>query len=128
MILHILRALFVLVMAAVGGFFVRSDPTQSANSAWLRLVIALSIGVLIVCIDILAPRKKLAVSSGSFLGLLVGICIAFALSFVTQLVFDQAVMSADVQISSVQRDTLLRYINMLVGVIVCYLSISFILQ
>src|SRR5205085_1981574 len=81
-----------------------------------------------VCIDILSPRRKLAVFSGVILGLLVGVAIAFALSFVTQLMFDQAVASANIVLKPGQREMLLRYINMLVGVIACYLSISFIMQ
>jgi uncharacterized protein YacL len=94
----------------------------------MRLVFALVIGVLFVCIDILSPRRKLAVFSGVILGLLVGVAIAFALSFVTQLLFDQAVTSAKIVLKPGQREMLLRYINMLIGVTACYLSISFIMQ
>ena len=65
MILHVLRALFVLLMAAVGWAFI-TDPEQSLGpNNWLSLAIALVIAVLIVCLDILAPRKKLAVFSGA---------------------------------------------------------------
>jgi len=133
MVLHVLRALFILLMAAVAWFFVRTDSTQSADAAWLRLVFALIISVCIVCVDILAPRKKLAVFSGSFLGLLVGICIALALSFVTTLLLDQVIaigraLGITINLTEPQRDELVKYINLLTGVIACYLSISFILQ
>jgi uncharacterized protein YacL len=129
MVLNVLRALFILLMAAVGWFFIQEDPNQSPDAAWLRLVIALVVAVFIVCVDILAPRRKLAVFSGSFLGLLVGICIAFALSFVTSLVIDQAIAIFKINISTAgERDLMVRYINLLIGVISCYLSISFILQ
>ena len=73
MILHILRALFVLLMAAVGWSFIKDPNTPFGAYTWLALAIALVVGVFIVCIDILAPRKKLAVFSGTFFGLLVGI-------------------------------------------------------
>ena len=69
MILHLLRALFVLLMAAVGFFFVRQDPRPLEKLdvyVWLLPAIGLSVGVLLVCIDILSPRKKLAAFAGTF--------------------------------------------------------------
>jgi uncharacterized protein YacL len=127
MALLVLRALFVLLMAAVGWFFVK-DPNQTADEAWIRLAFAMVVAVVFVCVDILSPRKKLAVFSGSFLGLLVGISIAFALSFVTNLLADQAIAILHLDMNLEQRDVLVKYINLLIGVISCYLSISFILQ
>ena len=128
MVLSVLRALFILLMAAVGWFFVKNDPTQSADVAYMRFAAALVIAVFIVCIDILAPRKKLAIFSGSFLGLLVGISIAFALSFVTQLLADRLFAAFQMDLTEAQRDQFIKYLNLLIGVISCYLSISFILQ
>ena len=128
MILHVLRALFILLMAAVGWFFVKNDPSQTADVAYMRLAFAVVVSVFVVCIDILAPRKKLAVFSGSFLGLLVGISIAFALSFVTDLLADHVISILRMNLNAVQRDQFVKYINLLIGVIACYLSISFILQ
>ena len=91
MILHVLRALFVLLMAAVGWFFL-TDPKMSFGSyTWLGLTIALVLAVLFVCMDILSPRRKLAVFSGTFLGLLVGIFAAYALSFVVTLLADNVI-------------------------------------
>lgn len=135
MVLHILRALFVLLMTAVGWMFLRQlhemagagsriTPLPLPGYTWLVVAGSLSLGVLIVCVDILAPRQKLTVFSGTFLGLLVGLVIAYALSFIIQLVVDQYVPITD-------RDTriaTIRFLNAAVGVISCYLSISFILQ
>src|SRR5581483_6186448 len=73
MVLVILRALFILLMAAVGWFFL-TDPRQFWGAyTWMAMAVALVVGVLFVCIDILAPRKKLAIFSGTFFGLVVGI-------------------------------------------------------
>src|SRR5688572_9614820 len=128
MILHVLRALFVLLMAAVGWAFIK-DPEQSLGpNNWLSLAIALVVGVLIVCLDILAPRKKLAVFSGAFLGLIVGISIAYALSFVTALLVDQYIAATKANVTMNMRDGVVQFINLLVGVVTCYLSISFIMQ
>src|SRR5688500_20187623 len=121
MILHLLRALFVLLMAAVGFFFVFEDPGQVDNIdvvVWILPAVAMA--VLLVCIDILAPRSKLAIFSGTILGLIVGLLIAYVLSFVVTLLVSQYVTG--------DQERIARYVNMVVSVACCYLSISFILQ
>ena len=91
MILHVLRALFILLMGAVGYFLLLQPSQVLGQYTWLTMMVTLSVGVLIVCADILSPRRKLAVFSGTFLGLVVGIFIAYALSFVVTLVLDNYV-------------------------------------
>ena len=63
MILHILRALFVLLMAAVGFFFAfQESPPLDLD---ISVIIAITLSVLLVCLDILSPpRRKLAIFSG----------------------------------------------------------------
>jgi uncharacterized protein YacL len=128
MILTILRGLFVLLMAAVGWSYIKDPNTQIGPSTWLALAFAVVIGVFIVCIDILAPRKKLSLFSGVFFGLLVGISIAYALSFVTPLVIDQYEFMTSRVMGDKSRDAIITYINLLLGTVTCYLAISFILQ
>ena len=121
MILHLLRALFVLLMAAVGFVFVFDNPREVDNIdvvVWILPAVALA--VLLVCIDILAPRRKLAIFSGTILGMVVGLLIAYVLSFVVTLLVTQYVTG--------DQERITRYINMVVSVACCYLSISFILQ
>ncbi|HSV16568.1 MAG TPA: PIN domain-containing protein [Tepidisphaeraceae bacterium] len=133
MVLHVLRALFILLMAAVGWFYVNSAARPLGDLNWLSLAIALTVGVFLVCIDILAPRRKLVIFSGAFLGLLIGISIAYALSFVVQLLADQFLHRLDETSATLvhdrdQRLAMVNFIDMMVGVACCYLSISFILQ
>lgn len=139
MVLHVLRALFILLMGGVGYFLLLQPAQAYGEFTWLTMMITLTIGVFIVCVDILAPRRKLAVFSGSFLGLLVGILIAYALSFVATLVIDNYIsaISSDAEkwlgatiagAKMTNRDLLVRNVNLVLGVICCYLSISFILQ
>jgi uncharacterized protein YacL len=123
MVLHVLRALFILLMAAAGFYYLQESATLY-HQAWLAIGVALVVAVLLVCIDILAPRKKLAIFSGTFLGLVVGVSIAYALSFVVRLLVEQFV-DADLPR---KRDVLILYIDTLLGVASCYLAISFILQ
>lgn len=87
MFLHILRAFFILLMAAVGWFYIGSD--LLGDSSWLTMAVALTIGVILLCIDILSTRRKLAIFSGVFFGLIVGVCISYALSFVVRLLVEQ---------------------------------------
>ncbi len=127
MVLHVLRAFFVLLMAAVGFFFVYQDPRKLDELeayVWLLPAIAVTVGVLLVCIDILAPRKKLAIFSGTFFGLVVGLLIAYVLSFVVTLLVAQWGTSLTFD----QRERTVQFVNLMVSVASCYLAISFILQ
>ncbi len=122
MILIVLRALFVLLMFAVGSFFGRHTPVHGDAGLydWLLPAVGLSLAVLLISIDILAPRQKLAVFSGTFFGLVVGLLIAYILSFVVRLMVEQYATG--------DRERLIDYINMMVTVASCYLAISFIMQ
>lgn len=122
MILHILRALFVLLMGAVGWFFLGRQEAEAFG--WLTMAIFVSVAVLLICVDILSPRKKLAVFAGTFLGLLVGLLLTWGLSFAIQLFVDLYITDFRPGVSAL----LVRVLNMSVGIISCYFAISFILQ
>ncbi len=122
MVLIVLRELFALLMAAVGWKYLNQD---TSSASWLLPAIALTIGVLIVCTDILASRKKLTVFSGTLFGLVVGLFIAYALSFPVALIVQQYYVPGP---HNMKADKLIEYIDMLIGVSCCYLAISFILQ
>jgi len=133
MVLHILRALFVLLMAAVGWFFVNHRAQPFGEYTWLAMAGTLTIAVFFICIDILSPRKKLAVFSGTFFGLIVGIAVAWGLSFVVRLLVDQYLPRLDPQDISYRRlaeqqEAMVQFLNMVVGIVCVYLAISFILQ
>lgn len=131
MVLHVLRALFVLLMGAVGYFFISAD--FWGDFTWLTMAVAVTVGVLFVCIDILSPRRKLSIFSGTFFGLIVGAFIAYALSFVVRLLVDQwqpplTLSTEDLKLFYEHRESLREYVNMMLGVVCCYLAISFIMQ
>jgi uncharacterized protein YacL len=134
MFLSIIRALFILLMGAVGWFFFTHDPARYQQIGWLYHYVWLALGaslilaVIIICIDILAPRKKLLIFSGTVLGLIVGLFIAYALSFVVSLLLDQTRPEAGGLLDNKTVDALRTSIDLIVGVICCYLAISFILQ
>ncbi len=133
MVLTALRALFVLLMAGVGWFFI-NDPAQMFGPfTWLAVAIAVCSATLLVCADIISPRHKLAVFSAVTAGLIVGLACSYALSFVVQMLTDHYLQAPDLTSpryggwKQVHDDTI-KYIDLLVGFSCCYLSISFILQ
>jgi len=120
MVLHVLRALFVLLMAAVGYFYLKVS--------WLTMAMGMSLAVVFICLDILSPRRKLAIFAGTFFGLLVGIALAYALSFAVIMVVDQAVQLSPRIWTPEERTDIVQFVNLAIGIICCYLSVSFILQ
>lgn len=139
MFLHILRALFILLMAAVGWHYISKN--FWGESTWLTLAVALTLGVLLLCIDILGTRRKLAIFSGVFFGLIVGVSISYGLSFIVRLLVEvlmpvvipplnlpTAAREGSLSLQQQQQLALIEFINILVSISVSYLAISFILQ
>jgi uncharacterized protein YacL len=134
MVLTVLRALFVLLMAAVGWFYV-NDPIQPFGLyTWLALAVALCTATLLVCVDILSPRHKLAVFSAVTFGLLVGLAGTYALSFVVRLLADHYLQPTP-GLTGLRLDNwytahneTIKFIDLLLGISCCYLSTSFIMQ
>src|SRR5687767_1676480 len=135
MILHILRALFVLLMTAVGWFFLKHRAQPLGDMSWLALLIAILLSITFIFIDVVSPRKKLAVFSGTILGLLVGLFVAYGLSFLVDMLVDQYVVRLPDIVTPKERETLMErrealimFINVTIGMVCTYLAISFILQ
>jgi uncharacterized protein YacL len=124
MVLQALRALFVLLMAAIGYYFLKEQAGADFIPPWLMLMITLSIGVLVVCVDILSPRRKLAIFSGTFLGLIVGMLTSYGFSFIVALVVDRYMPDA----RDTEKLAIANYLNIVIAVVFTYLAISFILQ
>lgn len=117
MVLYILRALFVLLMAGVGWRYL-GEPNN------LTLPLALLVAGAVLTVDWVSPRRKLSILAGSFMGLLVGIALAYALSFIVQLGMD----NYSGNLTAIERAHVQQFCNLLIGIVCCYLSISFILQ
>jgi uncharacterized protein YacL len=118
-VFHVLRIVFVLLLAGVAVRFMDSP----ARPDWLpiNLVIPsfLVFGIIVVTIDIMIPGKSLAALSGVFFGLLVGMFGAYGLSLVVDMV-----MAA----TPAPPEMLVKTVKLSMGIICCYFSISFIIQ
>src|SRR3569623_2045431 len=118
MLLNILRGLFILLMAAVAW--------ANLGLSTLNVAITVSLAILFVCIDILSPRGKLVAFSAMLFGLPVGLAITFVLHFVIQLLVDLLVIIPHVEIRN--PPSVVTYVTLVVALVSCYLSISFVMQ
>lgn len=90
MILFILRGAFLVLVAAVISLFVGQEFQQKAGFGFgpIAAIIGLTIAIaiLVVVLDSYSKHKRLSSISGVFLGLIAGLVVAYALSFVVDLV------------------------------------------
>ncbi len=123
--LTLLRALFVLLMASVGYFYLKK-PDIMGDQTWLTMLFSVVASVLILTLDILASRRKLLIFSGVLFGLVVGLAVAFVLGYVAEWLVDEGVLY---QVKSeLIKAELVGFLRMLIRITCCYLCISFILQ
>lgn len=118
-----IRVAFIFVMFGVGWTGL-TDPQQPLRGyTFILLGCSLAIAAIVVAADVFAPRKKLSLFAGAFFGLLSGIVLAYAFSFVLSPFVDQYV-----ELATAEREAIKRFLNLLVGTVTSYLAISFVLQ
>ncbi|MCE9592068.1 MAG: PIN/TRAM domain-containing protein [Planctomycetes bacterium] len=128
MILYILRGAFILLAASVTALYLLPFQEQSqASFSTVVLLMGLTLGAagVIVAVDSLFKRKQLSAMSGVFLGLLAGLLIAYALSFVVDLISRLARPGVKDEISFLN---LMQGVKVFIGLVTCYVSISLVLQ
>ncbi len=128
MFTHVLRVIFVLALGAVG-WSLASDPRIATGPlAGQGLFIVggfVVVAVIMVAVDVFfIPRKSLTAISGLFFGLVGGMVVAYGLSLIINLLVAANVPGelTDSQASIVSA------IKLGIGVVCCYLAVSFILQ
>ena len=99
MILYILRGAFILLATAVTSLYLLSNQ-WGANVDFPQFVMLLGITVgitaVIIAVDTFTHHKKLSAISGVFLGLIAGLLVAYALSFVVDLIgADRVALGSD---------------------------------
>ena len=87
---------------------------------WLPLLLVIGCAALFLAVDILTPNKKLQTFGGIILGLIAGLIITVALGFVVDLV----ATSWDF----VDNAPIVNTVKVLLGISLCYLGISTVLQ
>ncbi len=125
MALLILRAVFVVMTAAVAALYASRTFDTSLAGFTFTIVGAIFLAGLIVVLDVTSPRKRLSAISGLFLGLIVGMIGAYALSFLVE----YAASTAAVAIWEKQVPAeLVEGLKVVMGVICVFLATTMILQ
>lgn len=119
MLLWGLRALFVALVAAVA-YSAASDETTSGGYRFVLMVSAIGFALVLIGVDMFLPRKSLAAISGAFLGLVVGMVAAYGLNLVLEMLLDAWSISPASPAAVATK--------LLIGIVCCFLAISFILQ
>lgn len=124
----VLRVAFVLGLCSVG-WKVASDEriidAEGFGGPWFIYLAFLITAVIVIAIDVFfIPRKSLAAISGVFFGLIVGMVVAYGLGLIIDLLFSSNVPGA----LSESQVLFLSSLKLAMGVICCYMAISFILQ
>jgi len=123
MLLWIFRAIFVVIISAVifihiSTADVAGEPGGASFKAIIGCGLALAVGSFLL--DVLTPKKSLAAISGVFFGLLVGILISWALSYVVDFIDEIYYLRL--------KATAIQAIKLLVGICVCYLVITIVMR
>jgi len=122
MVQFLLRGLFLVMIAAVAALYAVRTFTAVGDEYKIlaTVIVAMAIGGVLITIDVVTPKKKLSAISGVFLGLIVGMLAAVALSFLVDyvaVVFEEAVPTV-----------LVEGMKIFVGVICVFAAISLVLQ
>ncbi len=117
-VFNFLRVVFLLLLAGVARRFMESDvkPDWLPENWVIPLFLAIGLGILLI--DILIPRKSLKALSGVFFGLVTGMLAAYGFALIVDLVI----------VDTLRNEILVNIIKLMVGIICCYFAISFIIQ
>ena len=120
----VLRLVFVLVLVAVG-WSLASDERYVSENKDLVIIGFAGVALVFIAMDVFVPRKSLSAISGLFFGLVVGMVVAYGLSLIIDLLVEANIAGGGLLDSSAP---LVSAIKLAIGVICCYLAVSFILQ
>ncbi len=125
MLLWALRGIFVILLAAVAFTAVNAENPTPGNDlgkwSFGIMAAAIIVGLAIVSVDAILPRKSLAALSGAFLGLVAGMVMAFGLGLILQ-------MTIDASFTMLSNKPIVPAAKLMIGIVCCYFCISFVLQ
>ena len=124
----VLRVMFVLALIAVGWSLASDERYVSGVLAGQKDLIVIGfagMALVVIALDIFVPRKSLAAISGLFFGLTVGMVVAYGLSLIVDLLVESNVPGG---VMTASTESFVSALKLGLGVICCYLAVSFILQ
>ncbi|MHC4696365.1 MAG: PIN domain-containing protein [Planctomycetota bacterium] len=125
----VLRVAFLLVLMAVGWSLAAEERFVSGPMAGHRDLIVIGfigVGLVVIALDVFVPRKSLSAISGLFFGLVAGMVAAYGLALVVNLIVESNVPGGVASDPSIA--PLVSSVKLALGVVCCYLAVSFILQ
>lgn len=128
--IHIIRILFLLLVSAVALVYSYNTindvllTDKSSSLTYIIMVGAVVISFAIITIDTLIRKKNLMIISGLFFGLLVGMLVSLGLGYLVDNIAN-VFLSQSLRASNA---SLIEGVKLLLGLITCYLTVSFILQ
>ncbi len=125
--MFVLRGMFVLGLSAVGWSLAsdqRNVTGELAGQGDLIIIGFLGAAFVVIALDLFIPKKSLTAIAGLFFGLIVGMVVAYGLSLIIDLV---ATANLPGSLTEAQQ-SLLSALKLGIGVICCYLAVSFVLQ
>lgn len=125
MLINIIRALFIIIIIAVifgniNNISKGTSTTGNTEEALMAFVMGLAVMLLVLAIDWFTPKKSLASLAGVFFGLLVGMFISWAVSFVIVMINETYSIGMG--------DAALQTSKLIIGISICYLVISFVIR
>ncbi len=140
------RIVFLLLVSAVASAYLYAVLDRDRTS-WFIMVGGVILAFFAITLDILLKRKNLGVLSGVMFGLVVGICVSLAVGYLIdqgvrilsgaqldeQRFFTQMPASQPAPVAAgphldEQTKTLIEGCKLLIALMICYISVSFILQ
>jgi len=157
MLLHVIRGIFLLALLAIAVSYITSGIAEDIGDreAFSQLFVyhqpavllgILGLGLLVIGLDVLISRKSLSAISGLFVGLLAGLLIAYVFSMIINLAVDVAAptlrepvltrvltemggrTTSQWLIVGYRDKAVVSAAKLLVGLVCCYFTISFVLQ
>ncbi len=99
----------------------RGEAEFLENWWWVPLAIGVAFAATFLAIDVLIPRKKISTLAGILLGLIGGLLATVAVSFIVDLIAESWDLNTYIP-------TLIFSIKILIGISLCYLGISTVIQ
>jgi uncharacterized protein YacL len=121
--LLVLRLIFCVVWVgvAIALLFWEVLPQDPPLLAWTLFILTLLVAPTVVALDLLLPRKQLDVISSVYFGMIVGLILTLAVGVALNPLLLQIQDQA-------KRDQVRWHISLAVGVVLCYVCISLLLQ
>jgi len=119
MLLTILRVVFAIMIIMIGLGY--ADAARQEYDPVYVFLIAVALAGGVVVADWFVPRKSLAALAGVFFGIVVGLVLTYGVALILE-------MFAEIYPKVLREPNLLNTIKVVVGTILCYFCVSFILQ